>query len=552
MVIRFLLTFILTILFIPQSVRSQEKSTSNQQEKLLQTNGLKTDSTSLIEFLRKRSLTPTERTKVDALIKQLGHRLYRKRELASKALIARGMVVVRLLERELENDDVEVARRAKDCIDAIRQGPSIDLVLAVLHLIEQRKLTEAVDALVLFIPYSEDHLVEQTVLATLLNLAKSNKTVIDTLQKSAKDTEATRRAAVGYVLSRIPSKDYKEIVKRLLQDSSTLVRYHTARGLLMRGEKSGVMPMIELLETAPTELAWNVEALLFRLAGTNTPTIVAGENTPAGRRQWRNAWAKWWQLNQNKVDLAQLHKANPYRGWTLVPLMHSNEIYEIDRKQNVRWRMKELPQPRDAQVLPRNRILISEARTHRVTERDRRTGKILWEFPAKDTSFCKRLPNGNTVIGMGQKVIVVTPAKEIVFTYKPEQSFYIHGMDHLPNGQFILVSMGGLLRQVDRSGKVVFTKRIGAKANNWCAVSGMPNGHYLVTSISPGEIIEVDRNGKVYWRHKLKDASCAKPMPNGNILIASFSQRMLREVTRSKKTVWEHRTATTPWRIRLR
>lgn len=540
---RFLL-LILAAMLIPPPVGGQEKT--------LKDHGQKTDSASLIEFLRRRSLTPSERKKIDTLIQQLGHRLYRKREVASKELIARGTVVIRLLERELTNKDAEISRRARDCISAIQQGPSIEVVLAVIRFIEQKKMIKAGDSLMLFLPYAEDQQVEQAVLETLLSLANEKKTFLDALKKHANDGEPARRAAVGYVFSRVALNDHKAIVKQLLQDSSPLVRFRTGKGMMMSGDKSAVQPMIDLLQEAPMDLAWNVEALLFRLAGAQSPSIISNGNTPQARLQWRNEWEKWWQAHESKIDLAQLHKGDLYRGWTLIPLMHSGEIYEIDRKKKVRWRLTGIPQPRDAQILPGNRVLVSEAKTHRVTERDRRTGKIYWEYPAKNTSFCKRLPNGNTIIGMAHQILIVTPAKQRVFEYKPEKTFYIHGMDHLPNGQFILISMKGLLRQVNRAGKVVFSKQIGDKGANWCAVSGMSNGHYLVTSISPGEVIEVDRNGKVYWRHKVKDSSCAKALPNGNILIASFSQRALREITRSKKTVWEHKTASTPWRIRLR
>src|SRR5262245_46411926 len=89
-------------------VRAQLPDPAAPDEKVLRAANLKTDPASLLEFFRQRSLPEAEREKYRALVKQLGSDVFRQREQAMSALVARGPVVVELLREALKDADLEV------------------------------------------------------------------------------------------------------------------------------------------------------------------------------------------------------------------------------------------------------------------------------------------------------------------------------------------------------------------------------------------------------------------------------------------------------------
>jgi hypothetical protein len=60
----------------------------------------------------------------------------------------------------------------------------------------------------------------------------------------------------------------------------------------------------------------------------------------------------------------------------------------------------------------------------------------------------------------------------------------------------------------------------------------------LITLRSPGDVLEVDRDGKVVWKlEKLKSPSSAERLPNGNTLVAENSA--VREFDPQGAVVWK-------------
>jgi hypothetical protein len=74
-----------------------------------------------------------------------------------------------------------------------------------------------------------------------------------------------------------------------------------------------------------------------------------------------------------------------------------------------------LLRPRDAQVLPGQRVLVAEL--NRVTERDPR-GKILWEKQLQQPLSVQRLRNGNFFITCPTQLIEETPPATPAFRVK--------------------------------------------------------------------------------------------------------------------------------------
>jgi len=74
--------------------------------------------------------------------------------------------------------------------------------------------------------------------------------------------------------------------------------------------------------------------------------------------------------------------------------------------------------------------------------------------------------------------------------------------------------------------------------NNVHDADRLPNGNTLITLRSKGQVIEVDREGKVVWElNGLMSPSDADRLPNGNTLVAE--NNAVREFDRHGNVVWK-------------
>ncbi|HMF19408.1 MAG TPA: hypothetical protein VKE98_19530, partial [Gemmataceae bacterium] len=80
-----------------------------------------TDGPSLLKLFRDRTMTPALRMEIQALIRQLGDRVFAVRQNASVALVAKGAVALPLLREAVRDSDIEVGRRASACARRIEE-----------------------------------------------------------------------------------------------------------------------------------------------------------------------------------------------------------------------------------------------------------------------------------------------------------------------------------------------------------------------------------------------------------------------------------------------
>jgi HEAT repeat protein len=529
------------------SIRAAE---DNADVEFLHRSHIGSDGPALLEFFRNRTLTDLDREKLEQLVRQLGNDLFEAREAASRALVGRGEPALPFLRAALKDSDREVVRRAENCIETIEQGPGPALPAAAARVLAQRRPPGATTALLQYVPYADDETVEDEVLAALVALNAPGK-VDDLLVAALQDPLSARRGAAAHVLGRNGTAEQRAIIRKLLADREPRVRFRAAEALLAARDKEGVPVLVDLLGDDPTELTWRVEELLLNLAGEKAPTISAGDGSPAARKAYREAWAGWWRDNGPRIDLARVSDQPAYLNLTLVAEMHANRIWECGPDGKVRWQLGDLACPRDAEALPGRRVLVAECNANRVTERDLQ-GKVLWEHSVPDPHSCQRLANGNTYIATGRRVVEVTRDHKEVFAYEPEQTFFIHSSQRQPNGYVVLLSMSGILREVNAAGKEVRSFQLDGNNRNWCGVTAVRGGHYLVVDFNQGQVLEVDATGKTTWQVAVQGTSYAQRLPTGNTLLTNFGQHKVLEVDRAGKTVWEKNVDTSPWRVHRR
>jgi hypothetical protein len=271
-------------------------------EALLKGAGLGVDGPALLEFFRKRTVSPQDEKRAEELVKRLGDEQYALREQATRELKALGPAAVPALRQAARSGDAEVKRRARDCLGSVEAGLRPELAGAAARLLAARAPARAVPALLAYLPGAPGADAEEEAQLALLALAAKAGRPDDALAAALEDRAAARRAAAALAVGRCGSEEQRRRVRRLLADPDPKVRLLAAQGLLAARDKEAVPAVIDLLTVAP--LAGRAEDVLAALAGEAGPKAAPGEDD-ASRRKSQAAWRAWWGAQRDKIDLAK-------------------------------------------------------------------------------------------------------------------------------------------------------------------------------------------------------------------------------------------------------
>src|SRR5262249_665048 len=158
---------------------------------------------------------------------------------------------------------------------------------------------------------------------------------------------------------------------------------------------------------------------------------------------------KWWQANQDSVDLARLTTTEKALGYTLLVFADSGRVMELAADGTKRWQFDGFAHPLSAQVVGGDRVLIAEYRGQRVTERDLQ-GKIVWEKKIPWPIAAQRLPNGHTFIATRNQLVEIdTRGEESVHSLKGET---LMAAQRLPGGNIACLTSAGVFLLLDPAG----------------------------------------------------------------------------------------------------
>jgi HEAT repeat protein len=515
------------------------------------------DSRTLLEFFRKQTPSEGDKIRLANLVRQLGASTFRAREQASADLGAAGRSALPFLRAAVKDPDVEIARRANQCLQDIQSRAFVARARTMARLLAVRQPDDAVAVLLNYLPFADDEALEEELLATLGVVGVHDGKVDPLLTAALQDKTPVRRAAAARAVGQFGDADQRQAVAGLLADSDVRVRLQAAQGLIAARDKRGVPGLIGLLYKDPPAVAWQAEDLLYRIAGDQAP-LTSGEPSNTGERQKRQeAWTTWWREHEVKVDLAKLDLEQRLLGLTLIVAYDGfptgGRIWESGADGKVRWMIdKDLSGPIDAHILPGNRILIAEHQANRVTERNFK-GEILWQHRVTTSPVsCQRLPNGNTFIGTYNEVLEVTRDNKVLYTY-PCSKGSSFCAQKLRNGHIIYVTMnGGVVVELDGKGKEARTINVG-QAAGWATVEQLPGGGFLVAQGNSAKVVEFDAAGKKVWEcASVPSPNGATRLPNGNTLVCSNNEKHVMEVNRAGKVVWKQNLEGRPFRIRRR
>jgi HEAT repeat protein len=509
-----------------------------------------TEGDALMAILRKHTRTPEDRDKIRELIGKLASDDFAQREAASHELTVLGRRSLPQLREAATSKDVERARRAKLLIERIEESPAQRLPVAALRLLAVRKPAGSVEALLAFLPFVEDESLSSEVQKSLTVLARQDGKPVAALTRALTDSQPAVRSVAAEALINGRGEEGRAAVRKMLKDEAAFVRMRVALALARARDKDGVPVLIDLLPVLSSDHLGVVEDALYQLAGDSAPEVPLG-TAAADRKKCRDAWAAWWKVNANRVDLARL-TARPWYGYTLICDVGRNRIYEIDRHGKERWAIENVMGPFDAVVVPGNHVLIAEWNSQKISERDF-TGKVVWEkqLPGNPANV-QRLPNGNTVVAMnGGPIMEVDRTGKEVYQI-PNVPGNTLAAYRTREGSIVCSTFNGQILLMDTSGKQLSSFASSHDANSIGGLDLGNNGRILVTQAANGKVVEFDRDGKKLLELDAPAVRCASTLPNGHILVAAQANQRVYEMDRSGKVVWEHKDAGSPYRARRR
>jgi peptidyl-prolyl cis-trans isomerase B (cyclophilin B) len=276
-------------------------------EETLTAAGLGTDDAALIDFFRSKTLEDGDRDQIAALISDLGADEFGVREKASKELVKIGRRAASLLQQAKGSRDVEVARRAKACLETIEHKQEPALTFAAARLLAARRPPAAAQTLLKFAPFAEDRDALESVRDALAVLAvrdgKPEPVFIDALVSN----QPLWRGLAGEALIRAGQTDGVPAVRELLHDVDRLVRMRIGLAFVKKNDKSVIPRLIELLADLPRQHSKEIDDLLRRIALDKSPNIPPGDDQ-ATRKKCRDAWSEWWTKNGEAVDLTKINR----------------------------------------------------------------------------------------------------------------------------------------------------------------------------------------------------------------------------------------------------
>jgi HEAT repeat protein len=506
----------------------------------------------LTEF-KKRTLTEADRVKVQGIIEEMGNDDFNKRERAQDELVKRGTSVAPLLRQALANGDEEIRKRAAKALEQIEKDKSSMVLPIQARLVAYRKPAGAAEVLLAFLPFADEDQVFDEVRGALAAVAIRDGKADPALVKALGDKLPVRRAVAGEALALGGAADERDAVRKLLKDSDANVKLRVALALSGARDRDAVPVLIDLMGELPFEKGVQAESFLRSVAGDQGPSVYLGTDNDS-RKKAKEAWATWWKANGATADLARATTGPKMLGYTLMVCSDFGRIVEIGLDGKQRWAMEGLQQiyPRDAQVLPGDRVLIAEQNMNRVVEMNQKK-EILWQKVCNASPMAvQRLPNGNTFIVTNNGVMEVNKDGKEVMNYNRNQWDIITG-SRAPDGTFYVLTNVGQLIRLDAGGKELKNFNVG-QAIWMTSIEALPGGKVLVPQPNMSKVIEYDSDGKQVWEAAVQYPYSASRLPNGNTLVGSPNSGKIVEVNRAGRVVWEHKTAGNerPYRVRRR
>jgi len=510
-----------------------------EDEKTLTDAGLKSDGNSLIQFLARRSEDKVDPIQIKALITKLGDDNFDIREQTSATLNAIGIAALPDLKTASKSPDVEISRRAKDCIQKIEEGSRKFVVAASIRLLGAKKPEGALTALINYSQFSELDQTTEDLITAITATGSDNGTPSKIILEAIRENKPLAKTICAEALANINPELFKKEALALINSDEPRVRYKVALAFAKLGDKRSIEPLVSSISSVSQWESSLIDHLLRKLMPSNMPPI--GLPQPELQKEWAKR-----TVDTSKIPEALLALSAKNFGKTLVVLLDAGRVIMLDSSNNILWKIDNLQFPLDAQILPDEKVLVAEHQGNKVTERNKK-GEITWEKKIDGPLAVQKLEDGSIFIASKSNIVFVDQKGKEISEFTPPNNEPIMKANIASNGDICLVLStpqgNAKFVRFDKNKKQLVSYDIDVRTSGG-KVDILPNGNSLITEVYGNRVIEFNNDGKEVWNFECEQPVAAVRLPNGNTLVTSMTQMKALEVDPKGKEIWSYKSST--------
>ena len=569
---------------LPGDPTAKSPDQAELDKKALDSAGLKsTEPDGLLKYLKERTLSDTELTKIQAVIKSLGSEDFDARLKATGELERMGppaIAPLRLASKD-DNNVAEVIFRTREILKRIEKVSHADVASAAIRALAKVKNSEIVPTLLGFMPLSDNLAVSEQIQATLTAAAVFDGKPDPALLEALNSTNSLRRtaAAIAFVEG-APAADkgrikdvYPKVLELAKAEKEAVQKFKIAKSLLLSAkEPEAIAVLIEMIPDMSRGQIWQTEDLLNQLAGKDAPKVKCLKSKDSLVKA-QTAWKEWWSKSEKTIDLAKLDLKPRLQGnFVLLTLDYrfgqNGILQEFGPDEKERWKLGGLGNPSDFVFGKDDRIHIADQNTSTISERDR-AGKVLSTKRIEVDNpngggklFCQ--PQSITILENGNRLVICRQAvveydkdgKEVMKYVRPNNANFGNadicaGM-RLKSGETILsVQNNGPNGQVPQ---LIYVDAKGKEVKDKIVKTGFPNYQSAIVASGEDRILLGEQNQIIEYNLKTGKAeekgfkrAVSQPrsiqkLPSGNILFLDFNVYPARvvEITPEGEEAWVH------------
>lgn len=533
-----------------------------------------TDPEPLLEYLKARTLSEVDQTKIGDVIKKFAADDFETRVKASEEVERFGPAAIGPLKTAEKSSDPEVAYRARLTLRRMEKVPHTAVATAAVRAVVKLKPKDGAAVLLGFLPMADTEEVGDEIRAALVGLAVVGGKTEPALLAALDDKLVVRRSAAYVALieggdpkERIRIKDaYPKVKAAIRKEADTDAKFRGLWALLMTGrEKEFVPDLIDLIPKLQRGRIWQLEELLLQLAGDAKPADAKFGKGEDGLTKAKVAWAGWWEKKGAALDLSKFEFNPRTTGHT--------DVIEYDYSGFGRYRVvtlgpdlkvkatlggagvNQMNYPSEVKKLPGGNYLVAEMNGGRITERDS-TGRIVKTTNVSAPVAFDLLPDGGMVVLCRNQVVQFDKTGNQVWAYQRPQYDIMAGR-RLPNGDVVFVTnmfQGAncyRLTTKDKDGKETKEVKEAGKPYQLGRIQSYQSidvtGDEKIMVCEFNRVVEYDLKdrdkAKELWSFASANSTSCQRLPNGNTLITQINHpptgRVI-EVDPSGDIVWEH------------
>lgn len=519
------------------------------------------DGGKLIEYLRQRTLTETEQSRIEAVIKRFGAEDFDDREKATVEVEAFGSAAIGPLKTAEKDADPEVAYRARLALRRVETVPHAAVAAAAVRAVVKLRPDGAATALIGFLPLADDEEVSDVIREALVTLAvgKDGKAEPALLAALSDPSPIRRRAAYVALITggtpgeRIRIKDaYPKVREAVAKESDTDSRFLGFWTLaLTTREKAFIPELLNLIPKLPRGRIWQLEDLLLQIAGAH-PKDGRFLRSPDSLARTRDAWLGWWKDKGEALDLIRFDYKPRVLGFTDivesdVRFNGPGRVSSLGHDLKLKWQITGVNYPTDMSYVSSDKVIVVESNNNWVTELNT-AGKVLKRRNVYNQPLnINVLPDGRELVVCRNNVFQFDKTGKQLWNYQRTNFHDIMTGHSLPNGDTLVVTInnqGGPQKttaiRVNDKGKETGKTYTFGLVQNLQSMHAFDKEKVLVCEWTA--VAEYDLStGKQTWKYDCTQPSSCQRLSNGNTLISQMnygnSGRII-EVDPSGEIVW--------------